>query len=119
MPFFDYQCPRCQHVTTRYNERGNRSRCELCGQPATRIFAFSVKHGVPEHFNNTLGTYVNNEQDVRDGLKRAEETQFDATGFAPSYEYLSPADMSEASAHGVTEEGMDVTRARIHEEMKH
>ena len=118
MPFFDYKCQHCGHVTETMTP-SDSSRCSLCGHPATRIFSFSVKHGVPEHFNNTLGTYVNNELEVRDGLKRAEEKQFEATGFHTKYEYLSPADMSEASAHGVTEEGMDTTRARVHEEMKH
>ena len=119
MPFFDYQCPRCQHVTTRYNERGDRSRCGLCGTPATRIYSFSVRHSVPEHFNNTLGSYVNNEREVRDGLKRAEEAQAIATGFDAKYEYVSPADMADASAHGVTQEGMDPVHRRVHEEKKH
>lgn len=64
---------------------------------------------MPEHFNHAVGSYVSNEREFRDALKVMSEEQSYRVGIDHEYEYLSPADMADASAHGVTEEGLEAT----------
>jgi hypothetical protein len=65
---------------------------------------------MPEHFNNSVGAYVSNERQLRDALKVASEEATYRLGTDHNYEYLSPADMADATSHGVTEEGLDESR---------
>jgi len=106
MPLFEYRC-LSGHTRT-VDVRAEAIMCGSdCSEIARRKFSFSIKHGVPEHFNNNLGTYVTNEHAVREELKRQSEVQSIATGLDHNYEYLSPADMAEVSARGVTTEGLN------------
>ena len=64
---------------------------------------------MPEHFNHTVGGYVQNERQVRDALKELSDTQSERNGIEHNYEYLTRAEMADPSSHGVTSEGLDAT----------
>ena len=115
MPLFDYKCPRGHQLVEPV--RADEINCTYsdCHEIARRRFSFSIKTAVPAHYNHAVGAYVRNEQDVKDALKRAAEKQYDALGYSSDFTYLNPADMSEATHLGVTEEGMDSTRRRWHD----
>ena len=111
MPFFDYKCPR-GHVRT-LPIREDAVRCGSdCSEIARRRFSFSILRSVPEHFNNSTGQYVNNTRELKDALKRQCEVESLSTGMDHNYEYLSPFDMSDAAARGVTTEGLTESALR-------
>lgn len=64
---------------------------------------------MPEHFNYSVGSYVSNERQLRDAIKVTGEEQYYRLGIENNYEYLSASDMADASAHGVTDEGLEAT----------
>lgn len=115
MPLFDYKCPD-GHVST-LPIRSDELQCTYsdCFHVARRRFSFQIAWSVPEHFNQSVGHFVNNERQLRDELKRQSDVESATTGIDHNYEYLSPADMAEASARGVTDEGLDETRRRKHD----
>lgn len=65
---------------------------------------------MPEHFNNSLGQYVNNERQFKDGLKRKSDEASERMGHTVDLQPIPAADMADAKAHGVTDEGLDATR---------
>ena len=114
MPLFEYRCP-VGHSRV-ISDRTDAILCGSdCSEIARRRFSFSIVRSIPEHFNNATGTYVNNEREVRDQLKRQSEANSIRLGYDSQMEYLSPADMQEASARGVTEDGMEETHRRKHD----
>lgn len=108
MPEYQYRCPGCRHIFTTLS-RTDIPPCPVCRTPAQRKFSFGIVRGVSEHFNYSVGQYVSNERELREELKRAGEDQYLRTGIENDLEYLSRADIAEASSHGVTEEGLDST----------
>jgi hypothetical protein len=60
-----------------------------------------------EHWNDAVGRYVSNRQEMSDALKRAGDEYSERTGLDTQYEYVSPADMMDASAHGVNPDHRD------------
>ena len=110
---YQYRCPSCGQ-TVISESRADKAQCP-CGHQASRDFSFRVTRGIPEHFNQSVGAYVNNERQLRDALKVASEEATHRMGVEHSYEYLSPADMADASSHGVTEEGLDESRKALHD----
>jgi hypothetical protein len=79
---------------------------------------FQVRNSMPEHFSHTVGGYVNSEGELRDALKRMSDDQSERTGIEQRLEFLTRAEMADASAHGVTEEGLDSTARAQHEAMQ-
>jgi hypothetical protein len=105
MPLFDYKCP-AGHIRT-LTKRADAVLCGSdCSEIATRRFSFSIVRSIPEHFNLATNSYVNNEREVKDTLKRQSDELSVRTGMDHSYEYLSPADMQDVAARGVTSEGL-------------
>lgn len=76
---------------------------------------FNVRNSTPEHFSTAVGGYVSNDRDLRDALKRMSDEQSERVGMDHNYEYLTRSEMADPTAHGVTEEGLDTTRAHEHE----
>jgi hypothetical protein len=111
MPLFDYKCPR-GHIRT-LTQRSDAILCGSdCSEIATRRFSFFIARSVAEHFNLSTGTYVTNEHALREDLKRQSDSESERTGLDHHYEYLSPADMADAAARGVTEEGLRPSKLR-------
>lgn len=104
MPIFEYRCENGH--TTDTMTRGASTECDVCYATAKRVFGFSYKPAMPEHFNPTTGTYVPNEQAFKDDLKRASEKATLRTGIEHNYTPTDPTDMKSA---GVTQEGLDAT----------
>jgi hypothetical protein len=65
---------------------------------------------MPEHFNHSVGEWVSNKRQFYDSLKRKSEQSSIRTGMDVDLQPLTPSDMAEASAHGVTDEGLEDTR---------
>jgi hypothetical protein len=84
--------------------------CPVCSTPAQRDWVFQTRNSTPEHFNTTLGRPVNNERDLRDGLKRLSDEQSERNGIEQNFEFLTRAEMADSGAHGVTDEGLEQTR---------
>lgn len=74
-----------------------------------RQFTFNISRSMPEHFNHSVGSYVSNEHQMREALKVISEEQSYRVGTDHEYEYVSPHDMADMSAHGVTDEGLEET----------
>jgi hypothetical protein len=111
VPLFDYKCPR-GHIRT-LTRRTDAILCGSdCSEIATRRFSFSIAHSIPEHFNASTGTFVTNERALRDDLKRQSDSESQRTGLDHNYEYLSPADMADATSRGVTVEGLRPEKLR-------
>src|SRR5579872_2874780 len=108
MPEYQYKCRSCG-VTFVSMSRADIPPCPVCGKKATRDYVFQARSSMPEHFNHSIGGYVNNERDLRDALKRRSEEESERVGVDHNYEYVSRADMADASSHGVTDEGLDTT----------
>ena len=88
--------------------------CPVCRTKSIRQFNFNVRNSMPEHFNYSVGSYVSNERQLRDAIKVVGDEQYHRLGIESDYQYLSPSDMADASAHGVTEEGLDDTARATH-----
>lgn len=111
MPLFDYKCPR-GHVRT-ITQSTDAILCGSdCSEIARRRFSFSIARSIPEHFNHSTNSYVNNVRELKDTLKHQADTNSSATGIDHNYEYLSPADMSDISSRGVTTEGLNESALR-------
>jgi hypothetical protein len=85
-----------------------------CGAHPTRVWSFNHSRTVPEHFNNSVGEFVTNKRQFYDGLKRQSEASSIRTGIEHDFQPVDPTDMRDASAHGVTEEGLDSTRRALY-----
>lgn len=110
MAEYQYKCARCRLVFTTLS-RTDIPPCPVCQQPSTRDFSFFFKPDTPEHFNHSVGTYVSNERELRDAIKRQSDESSERNGIEANLEFVSRADMSDMSAHGVTEEGLEESRA--------
>lgn len=70
---------------------------------------------MPEHFNTSVGRVVNNERELRDAFKRQSDEVSERTGIEHNMEFLTRAEMADASAHGVTDEGLESSRREWHD----
>jgi hypothetical protein len=111
---YQYKCRSCRRLFAS-ETRADTETCPTCNQSATRHFAFSVNFGLREHWNAAVGQYVNNSREMSDALKRQSEYATIRTGMEHNYEYVDPADMRDAKAHGVDENTLEVTRQRQHD----
>lgn len=113
---YQYRCPSCRHMFTTTSNT-DIPPCPVCKhQPTIRKYSFSVAKSFPAHFNTATGTYVNNEREFRDALKVSSEEASYRMNQEVNYQPLFPADMAEASSHGVTEEGLYETHRVHHDE---
>jgi predicted nucleic acid-binding Zn ribbon protein len=105
---YQYRCDGCGQ-TTMVRDRENVPPCPSCGLHVKRIYSFTSTPSMAEHFNHSVGEYVTNRRAFYDALKRKSDESSARTGMDVDLQPLSPADMAEASAHGVTDEGLDAT----------
>lgn len=120
---YSYKCPSCRAVytleasiTTDLPERRPCPRCNFNG--SHRDYSFNLAPSFQEHFNNALGRYVSNNRDFTDGLKIQSAEMSERMSQTVDLQPLSPAEMREASAHGVTEEGLYETRKQMHDSIQ-
>jgi hypothetical protein len=72
-----------------------------------------------EHWNQAVGQYVSNRQEMSEALKRQGDEMSERTGIHHDYEMVSPSEMADPSAVGASRENLDEThrRQRDHPEM--
>jgi hypothetical protein len=68
-----------------------------------------------EHWNQAVGQYVSNSQDMSEALKRQSEAASVRSGIDHEFVMVDPADMADASAHGVNQDGLEETKRRRHD----
>jgi hypothetical protein len=109
---YQYRCRGCNRLFA-CGQRADITTCPDCSQSATRVFAFTTSGSMKEHWNQAVGQYVSNHREMDDALKRRSEEASIRTGIDHQYEYLSPAEMKDPSAHGVSEDSLEPTRKRF------
>lgn len=114
MAEYQYRCAGCKVVFTTLS-RTEIPPCPVCGNESKRDFSFFFKPDTPEHFNHSVGTYVTNERELRDAIKRKSDEASERNGIEHNLEFMSRADMADMGAHGVTEEGLDDSRKAWHD----
>lgn len=124
MPTYLLRCLACgaefRHVLG-FDEEKPVNHCvgpdrqTLCG-PLSQVFTPpAIITSTPDHYNHSLGQYVRNDADARSKLSRASDEMSQRMGFDHSYEFV---DGNETKELGVTDEGLDATRARERAEGK-
>lgn len=86
--------------------------CSVCGSIMRRGFSFSFRRSMQEHFNTSTGTYVSTRRDFEDDLKRKSEEASHRTGMDHNF---VPVDMNDMKALGVTDEGLEETHRKHHD----
>jgi predicted nucleic acid-binding Zn ribbon protein len=121
MPVYQFHCKQCDwrldvvcsidtYTSLGYSNRASEKRsCAKCGAQTARVFNFSVKTMVPEHFNRSAGEYVTGERQLRDAFKRQSEAATIRTGIEHNF---VPIDLADKKALGVTDEGLSETYDR-------
>ena len=106
MVYDEFECQACgNHVRLR-RDHSLPHRCH-CGGVLRRVYGFHYAKPFEEHFNHSLGKYVNTQTEFLDGLKRASETQSERLGIEHNFQ---PVDITDMKSLGVTDEGLDHTR---------
>lgn len=124
---YEYKCPECDQRYLTQHVRADRlyrtemptsacinhdTACSYDG-PFVRVFSFSVKPMMQEHWNATVNKPIRSEQHFRDELKRMGEAASEYDGFDHDYQ---PVDPEDTKSLGVTAEGLDATnRVRVKE----
>lgn len=115
MPTYEFACDHCGSVALSQHsfEEDTFSLtfcCHNCqsGTLRRQVSSFGIISGVDGHYNHSLGRYVTGMRDFKSGLARKSDQMTERTGIPHNYE---PIDHMEKKALGVTEEGLDSTRA--------
>jgi DNA-directed RNA polymerase subunit RPC12/RpoP len=111
---YSYTCGQCKRLFNT-EDRSDGTICPYCKGQAVRKFTFYTASGMKEHWNNAVGQYVSNRQEMSDALKRQSEEASVRTGIDHQYEMVEPADMRDPTAHGVSEDGLEATRKILHD----
>ena len=114
VPEFQYRCRGCNRLFAS-GERNDVTRCPRCNSAAARVFSFNVTTSMREHWNTAVGEYVSNSREMSDSLKRKSEEMSVRTGIDHDYQYVSPAEMADPSAHGASRENLEETNRRFHD----
>lgn len=114
MPTYRYRCPDCSStllVECAISERDMDLTCDQCPDAPflDRTFSFAYKAPMAEHYNDSIGTYVNNERQFKDELKRVSDERSERLNLAHDFQ---PVDPDDTEALGVTEEGLHETHKR-------
>lgn len=123
MPNYSYRCPSCNAIYTLegsiHDDLPERRPCPRCNfNGSHRDYSFNHQPSFPEHFNNSLGRYVSNNREFTDGLKIQSAEMSERMSQNVDLQPLSPAEMAEGSAHGVTEEGLYESRKSMHDSLQ-
>lgn len=124
MPIYEFKCTRC-HQRYETPNRDEKASCgvtltgydlsdpddlqpyrPICAGTLKRVFSFSIGRSMPEHFNNSTGTYVTNKTQLADDFKRLSEAATERTGIPHNF---VPVDPQDKETLGVTDEGLDST----------
>ena len=111
MAEYQYRCASCKRLFAS-GTRSDSTLCPECQGPAVRQFSFYTSGSLKEHWNAAVGRYVSNRHDMDEALKRQSDEISVRTGIDHQYEYVSPAEMADSSAHGVSEDGLEESRRR-------
>ena len=111
-PQYQFKCDSCRQYYT-VTTPNHPQPCPSCGLTVKRVYSFTSGKGMPEHFNNAVGQFVTNKQQFYDALKIKSEEDSLRRGIDCNYEPIDPSDMRDASAHGVTEEGLEATERAL------
>lgn len=115
MPEYQYRCDSCGS-TVALLSRDNIPPCPTCGLSTKRQWGFNHVRGIQPHYNRSINQWVENKNEFYDGLKRQSEEHSIRTGIEHDYQPIDPTDMKDPAAHGVTEEGLEVSRRTLHDE---
>lgn len=114
MTQYNYRCRGCNRLFAS-DTRADAVQCPDCQGEAPRKFTFYTSTSMREHWNNAVGQYVSNRQEMDDALKRQSEAASVRTGIDHEFVRVDPSDMRDSSAHGVSEDGLEETRKRQHD----
>lgn len=119
MACYEFRCRDCgadysvhslaAKETMEYGISHGRIWCDKCGGNLRRIFSFSVSTPMPEHYNQSAGTFVSSERQLKDAFKVQSEVATERTGIEHNFVPIHP---SERETLGVTSEGLDATYNR-------
>lgn len=101
MPIYQFRCRECGSSKETVNQP-SPFPCS-CGSLYKRVYSFTPMKPMEGHFNHSLGKYVSNEREYRDGLKAASEAASLSTGIDHNF---VPVDYHDKKAFGVTDEGL-------------
>lgn len=104
MPLYEFKCRRC-HTTVHMQARIAEEPCE-CGGLLRRVFSFSFKRPMPEHYNSAVGHEVSSERALKSELKQMGDDLSARTGIPHNF---VPVDPRDKETLGVTDEGLDST----------
>lgn len=110
---YEYKCRTCGAIATSRHRADTIGPCDDpdCSGRLTRLYSISVKPGMQEHFNPTVGKHISSMRQFSDELKVASEEYTMRTGIEAKF---VPHDPHDAKALGVTGEGLDTTnRERV------
>lgn len=113
MPVYEFTCTECDDVseltcTMQEYTNAKEFRC-ICGGLLKRVFSFSIKPTMPEHYNNSAGQYISNEKQLKDVFKVQSEQATERTGIEHNFVPVHPDDREKL---GVTSEGLRETYDR-------
>lgn len=107
MPIYEFKCKNCgQGYQASVRTLAYPEKTCTCGGEIKRVFSFSIRRSMPEHFNTSTGTYVSNERALKDDFKRLSDAATERTGIPHNYVPIDPQDKETL---GVTDEGLDST----------
>jgi predicted nucleic acid-binding Zn ribbon protein len=122
VPNYQFRCPSCRAAYTLeasiHDDIPVSRPCPRCNHDAKRDYSFNLQPSFQEHFNNSLGQYVSNNRQFTDGLKIQSAEMSERMSQEVNLQPLSPAEMMDASSHGVTEEGLYETRKQMHDSIQ-
>lgn len=106
---YEFRCSQCFIVETmhKYYPIGTiiDFPCPQCGGRMKRIASnIGFQRSMPAHYNPSVGTYVQNEREFRDELKRASDEASARTGMPHNF---VPVDLNDRQSLGVTDDGME------------
>lgn len=88
MPIYEFQSPCGEFLSTAREMSADTlsKTCPCCGLEARRIFStFGFHREIPGMYNPSVGSYVANQREFRDKLKKASDEQSERTGVTHNY----------------------------------
>lgn len=113
MPTYTYRCNQCgdeRYQVMSFAEHDDFRPWDLphpdCGV-YHQVLSLNFHRSMPEHFNNSIGSYVSNPAELTTALSRKSDVMSERMGFAVKYETVDPRDTP-----GVSEVGLEATEKR-------
>jgi hypothetical protein len=117
VPSYEYRCNTCgdeiilhlsftEHDELRDQGNVNCSRLPFCDGTYQQVISFGIIASMPEHWNPSTGNYTTSAAQFRSDLSRASDEATARTGMPHNFQPIDPYD---ATATGVTGDGLDAT----------